>query len=310
MRLGGSLRRRRRRVRRVPRGVRGGRWGRLLRSGSARLAFVKKPRFLALLGALVVVGFGLGYLFSTQVLFPQPPPPGDLVSVPDLSGETAGEASASLSTIGLVLGQVDSLRHPTVPEGAILGQSPLPGQLSLGGDTVRVAISTGPERRPVPDVVRLRADRAQTVLEASGFSVVVDSVDSEMPQGGVVLMDPEPGTDATLPREVRLTVSKGPPLVEMPVLLGLEEEEAKAVLDSLGFVVGEVETRFRFGRDQGLVVEQDPPARTLVPQGSSVRLVVGRRGGGAATLLGPRAQEQSSPRDRKKLRIDFSELWQ
>ena len=154
-----------------------------------------------------------------------------------------------------------------------------PGQLSLVGDTVRVAMSMGPETRPVPDVLRLRADRAQTVLEASGFSVVVDSVDSEMPRGGVVVMDPEPGTEATLPREVQLTVSKGPPLVEMPLLLGLEESEAMAVLDSLGFEVGEVETRFRFGRDQGLVVDQDPPAMTMVPQGSFVHLVVGRRGG-------------------------------
>jgi beta-lactam-binding protein with PASTA domain len=67
-------------------------------------------------------------------------------------------------------------------------------------------------------------------------------------------------------------------MVEMPLLLGLQEEEAILVLDSLGLTVSDVQTRFRFGRDQGLVVEQEPPATTLVERGSAVRLVVGRRG--------------------------------
>ncbi|MBT8395731.1 MAG: PASTA domain-containing protein, partial [Gemmatimonadetes bacterium] len=70
----------------------------------------------------------------------------------------------------------------------------------------------------------------------------------------------------------------GPPEFQMPRLIGLSEEDALAVLDSLGLVVGEVETRFRFGRDQGMVVEQEPPARSMVQEGATVRLVVGRRG--------------------------------
>jgi serine/threonine-protein kinase len=91
-------------------------------------------------------------------------------------------------------------------------------------------------------------------------------------------MDPEAGTETTIPQEILLTVSMGPPMVEMPPLLGLSEEEALAVLDSLGLEVESVETRFRFGRDQGLVVEQEPSESTMVERGSAVRLVVGRRG--------------------------------
>jgi eukaryotic-like serine/threonine-protein kinase len=225
-----------------------------------------------------MVGLAGGYLFSTRVLYPVPPPPGDLTSVPRLTGESLEEADRDLALAGLVRGVVDSLRHPTVPEGRILGQSPLPGQLSLVGDTVWLALSLGPERRAVPDVTRLRADRARTVLEAAGFTVVVDSVESTMPLGGVVAVVPPPGTETTIPREIRLSVSKGPAMVEVPLLLGMEEETASDLLVSLGLLVGEVETRFRFGRDQGLVVGQEPPAGTLVAEGSAVRLVVGRRG--------------------------------
>jgi serine/threonine-protein kinase len=188
------------------------------------------------------------------------------------------EVTDTLATLGLVLGPVDSLNHPAILEGRTVGQSPLPGQLSAAGDTVRIAVSTGPEERPVPDVLQLSGDRARTILETAGFVVVVDSVSSDDPRGQVVTMSPEPGMEATIPMEVRLSLSLGPPEFEMPLLVGLPEEEARAVLDSLGLIIGEVETRFRFGRDQGMVVEQDPPAGARVQEGSPVRLVVGRRG--------------------------------
>lgn len=274
MRLGGSLRRRRSGVKWTIR------YGKKATGLKAYLpANFRDPRFFLWVALVSILGFGGGYVLSTKVFFPAPPPPGDVARVPDLSGQDQGQANAALSGVGLFLGVVDSLRHPSVPEGAVVGQSPLPGQLAGVGDTVRVALSLGPERRPVPDIMRLRADRAWTVLEASGFQVLVDSVESEVPRGTVLTMEPEAGTEATVPLEVRLTVSMGPPMVELPLLVGLREEEAIAVLDSIGLTLGEVETRFRFGRDQGLVVGQEPPAATLVERGSPVHLVVGRRGG-------------------------------
>ncbi len=239
---------------------------------------LRTPGLFRLLALLAVVGFVGGYLFSTRVVYPVPPPPGDLSVVPNLTGKLPVEAADTLAAMGLILGTVDSLNHPTAPAGRIVGQSPLPGQLSLVGDTVRVALSTGPEQRPVPDVLRLNADWARTVLETAGFVVTVDSVEADAPPGGVVAMTPEPGTEARIPMDVRISVSMGPPEFEMPLLLGLSEEQARSVLDSLGLILSEVETRFRFGRDQGLVVEQEPPAAARIQQGASVRLVVGRRG--------------------------------
>lgn len=107
-------------------------------------------------------------------------------------------------------------------------------------------------------------------------------------------MDPEPGMLAVVPLEVRLTVSMGPPMVEMPLLLGMPEEQARSILDSLGMLVGEVDERFRFGRDQGLIVEQEPPASTLVQKGTAVRLVVGRRGGDLSSLPQPAGRQEQS----------------
>ena len=266
MRLGGSLKRTRKR----------GRKG----TGRNRPSLPGGPegRLPLLLVALAVVGWGVGYLVATQVVFPAPPPPGDLYEVPDLRGMSLDRASERLAGGSLELGVVDSLRHPTVEEGVVLGQSPLPGQLGTPGTPVRVTVSTGPQLRAVPDVVRLEEQRARIVLESTGFVVLRDSVVSDIPRGRVVSVTPPVDSLLALPAEVRLEVSTGPPMVVMPLVLGMEEAEAVAALDSLGLVVSEVEEVFRFGRDQGIVVEQEPAGGTELERGAAVRLAVGRRG--------------------------------
>lgn len=239
-----------------------------------------RPRLLSLALVAVLVGLGIGYLFSTRVLFPAAPPPEGLLGTPDVRGMSLTEAEAELTDAGLVTGRSDSIRHPAAPQGQVLGQSPLPGQLTLPGTEVQLTYSMGPELREVPDVLRFHADRARSVLEATGFAVTLDSVESREFRGTVVGLEPEPGSELALPGEVVVAVSLGPPLVAMPDLMGLPEVEALARLDSLQLVVPEVETRFRFGLDQGTVIEQEPPAETMVEQGSEVRVVVARRSGG------------------------------
>lgn len=226
-----------------------------------------------------VVGLVVGYLFAVFVLFPAPGPPRDLRPAPDLRDRSVVAATTLLEDAALVAGDVRTLRHPSVDSGRILGQSPLPGQLARSGDTVDFVVSLGPERRPVPEVSRLRGDRAVDLLVATGFQVAVDSVDSPVARGRVVDIQPAEGTAMVLPARVALTVSRGPPTVRMPFVLGLLEEEARDTLGVLGLEVVEVEEVFRFGRDQGRVVTQDPAEGTELERGADVRLQIGRRGG-------------------------------
>ena len=237
-------------------------------------------RFLAAVAALLVVGWFFGYTLATQVFFPPPPPPGDLFEVPDLRGLGLATAGERLAGASLGLGAIDSLRHPTVAAGLILGQSPLPGQVARPDTEVLVTVSLGPQMRSIPDVLRLNEDRARTVLETSGFVVSVDTMEAEEPRGRVINVSPPPDSVVALPAQVRLTISTGPPVIPMPLVLGLEQAEAEAMLDSLGLVVSGIEEVFRFGRDQGIVVEQEPVADTDLRRGSAVRLKVGRRGAG------------------------------
>ncbi len=272
MELGGSLRRTRSGGRGTGRPPRGSR-----EPGADSPGLGGRGILLGLV--ILLVGSGTGYLYATQVVFPGTEEGAvELLQVPDLRGTTLLEARELLLGQRFELGRVDSIRHPQALEGRVVGQTPLPGQLLEPDGTVELTLSLGPERRPVPDVTRLRADRALTVLQTTGFEVMVDSLEADEPEGRVVATEPQAGTEVTLPAEIRMRVSLGPPLVTLPELAGFSEEQARAVLDSLGLAVGEVESRFRFGFSQGEVLEQFPPAGEEVPRGSAVRLVVGGQG--------------------------------
>jgi serine/threonine-protein kinase len=242
------------------------------------LSGVGGSRLWAAIGGLALAGWFVGYVLATQLVFPAPPPPSDLFQVPDLRGLGLASAGERLAGAGLDMGAVDSLQHPSVAAGVILGQSPLPGQVATPDQAVRVTISSGPQMRSIPDVRRLDRERARVVLETSGFVVSFDTVEAPEPRGRVVEVSPPPDSVVALPAQVRLVVSTGPPVIAMPLVLGLEQAEAEFMLDSLGLVVTDVEEVFRFGRDQGIVVEQQPAADTELERGSSVRLKVGRRG--------------------------------
>jgi serine/threonine-protein kinase len=233
--------------------------------------------FGVVVGVMAVGWFG-GHSLATSLFFPAPPPPGDLFEVPDLRGLGFASANERLAGSGLALGAIDSLQHPSVAAGLILGQSPLPGQVGQPETAVRVTVSMGPQTRSVPDVRHLDESRARTVLETSGFVVTTDTTEAEEPRGRVVEMDPPPDSVVALPAAIELLVSTGPPVIPMPFLLGLEQVEAEQLLDSLGLIVSSVEEVFRFGRDQGIVVEQEPAADTGLQRGSAVSLKVGRQG--------------------------------
>jgi serine/threonine-protein kinase len=128
-------------------------------------------------------------------------------------------------------------------------------------------------------VLGLTEDRAQIVLESSGFIVSMDTAEADLPRGSVLEVFPPPDTIIPLPAEVLMIVSTGPALVAMPLVLGLDREEALVLLDSLGLVVSEIEEVFRFGRDQGVVVEQEPASEIELERGAEVRLKVGVSGG-------------------------------
>lgn len=288
MDLGGSIRRRRKsaaRTRAKGKQRPTGRKTRKKRSpgkrprSRTRAARVRLGRYAVYPGiaalAAAAAGLGLGYLVAVTLMFPAPDTPVELQIVPDLRGQPVALALSELADSGLAVSRVDSVRHPLVPAGMVMGQSPLPGPTALVHAAVRVTVSAGREVRPVPDLSRLDGVRAAELLEAGGFLVQVDTVESTVASGRVLSMDPEPGTEVQLPASVRLAVSRGPPTFLMPDLSGMTQGEAFALLRALGMVMGEVDRRYSL-LNVRLIFGQYPEPYEPVTEGTRVRLIVGR----------------------------------
>jgi eukaryotic-like serine/threonine-protein kinase len=88
--------------------------------------------------------------------------------------------------------------------------------------------------------------------------------DSDQPKDLVIGQSPGDGAGVAPGAEVRLEVSKGPPAVAVPVVVGMPCPQAEQVLASQGFAV-----RKDFNPN-GTVAFQNPPAGSPVPPGTEV----------------------------------------
>lgn len=171
--------------------------------------------------AALLLPFGVGYAVAALVLFPPTEAQAAAatgVEVPDLIGRTSGDAERSLAELGLALAEATELPHPDAAPGEIIAQDPLPGQHLRPGAGVRVAVSSGPPRVRVPDVVGFPLERARELLQRLGLEVASVERQSDAPTGRVIGIAPQPGTEQRLPSTVTLVVSVGQPVVDDPTV--------------------------------------------------------------------------------------------
>src|SRR4051794_22793842 len=75
------------------------------------------------------------------------------VQVPDVRGKTPSEARQLTDGSGLNSQVERQYYSPTVPAGRVLSQMPAPGTTVRRGWDVRLALSLGPQRIAIPEVV-------------------------------------------------------------------------------------------------------------------------------------------------------------
>jgi serine/threonine-protein kinase len=196
-----------------------------------------------LLGRIVGIGLGaflLGYVVVALLMYLTAPDRA-VVTVPDLRRLELAAARQAADGAGLDVEVGDSLPNPKVPAGAVIVQSPLPGGEVAPGSSVRLILSTGPERREIPSVSVLSEEQAAGTLRAMGFQVSVQRVTSPRREGRVVGTIPAAGSRVALPSAVRLLVSAGPPRVAAPRRRGLPPDQAAALQEAPGLEHGDAE---------------------------------------------------------------------
>src|SRR4029079_17227865 len=110
-------------------------------------------------GTPVAPGTSVSFGISTG---PEPVP------VPNILGQTQGDAEAALIAAHLTLGTVLSANAPTVPHGLVLAPSPAGALTAKPGSKVNITLSLGPVMAAVPNVVGSPRIPAQTTIVTAG----------------------------------------------------------------------------------------------------------------------------------------------
>jgi len=193
-------------------------------------------------------------------------------TVPLLAGATLDRAQQAVTRADLSFGTATYSFSEKVAKGVVLRSKPTRGTSLRRGTVVDVVVSKGPHPVKVPDVTGKDADAATATLRELGLEVERSEDNSDtVDEGDVVSASPDSGT-LLRGDTVRLVVSKGPVLVEVPSVIRMDADEATSTLEGAGF---EVETeRVEVYIGLGLVVRQSPGSGERAPRGSTVTLYV------------------------------------
>jgi len=193
--------------------------------------------------------------------------------IPDVSGLTVDDARTRLRVAGLELGTTRLLASEDVGEGRVLRTDIAARQLVQGSD-VDLVVSSGPAPRQIPDqLVGLDSELVITEIEALGLRVLVEELfDSEIEEGIVLRVDPEPGTQTVEVNgpPVVVYVSKGPELAIVPDVEELTLLDAQNELKDEGFCIGEIDGP---GDLESEVLSTDPSAGAEARLDECVRII-------------------------------------
>ena len=195
---------------------------------------------------------------------------------PDVLGLDPAAATQRLVDTGLeVVVAEQRVADEEVAAGRVLDQDPDPDTRVVRGSTVTLVLSSGPDRRVVPDLAGKDVQTATAELAALGLraGLQIDEF-SDVPTGLVIRTDPPAGEGLKPDTPVALVVSKGLEMLPVPGVVGRPQAEAGKALEEAGFTTT-VREVFSEDAAKGVVVAQSP-ADGRAPRGSAVALDVSK----------------------------------
>ena len=218
---------------------------------------------------------------------PSPTPTVVMLAVPNVLGQPVATAQARLTNAGLGSETSEDFSRD-VPRGSVASQDPQANAQLEQGKSVKLVVSRGPQRVPVPNTVGLVARDATQELTRQGFTVKRQDGYNSRPVDTVFEQRPAAGEQVDPGSEITILVSQGRDLVSVPALRMLTEEAARQQLGALGLQAN-VQPVADSSVQSGQVSTQSPAPGQQVDRGSTVIIGVVRAGATGPTAVPPTA---------------------
>lgn len=221
---------------------------------------------------VAILSGALSGLITTVLFWAFIQPVLEMSEVPDVTGKKVEIAKSILEGRGFRMYEETAISDPTVPDGTVSKQDPVPGSKVRKGWTIKVwPNSAGAE---VPNIKNLPLAQATLILQQAGLKLgqVVMQPSDSVEKDGVISSNPIFGLKVARDSAVDLVVSAGAGEVAVPSVRGWGRSRAQEMIKQAGLNVGSVRYVYDEEQDPGLVTKQDPQAGSKVAKGASVNM--------------------------------------
>lgn len=197
------------------------------------------------------------------------------INLDDYTNAPLEEAITSLENMGLIV-KTSQEMSDEIEEGKVIRQLPSAGHVLETGDSIRLFVSSGPNKFALDSYVGSELSEAKAELELQGVEVTVtEEYNNTVPKGVIISQSPAPGTEMMKGSKVTLTVSLGVEIITVPTLMDLTVDAARDALTNKKLKLGEV-TEISSGKAKGLIVKQSIAPETEVQANTAVDIWVSK----------------------------------
>ena len=191
----------------------------------------------------------------------------------DLAGKDPNDATKALQDLTLSVSETVQVYHSKIPIGKVVSTDPKGGSKVKRNTPVILKVSKGPAPVIVPPIAGKDIRIVTKQLAKLGLVVdIKDQIFDASDVGTVLSSDPTPGSSMKKGETIHLTISKGPPPVQVPNVVGLDIASAKEILANAGFEVS-VQNQLSVVV-LNKVYSQDPAAGSMATPGTTITLKI------------------------------------